>query len=81
MSRIINGEELPAAWRVVTLGCDLSDPGPPASGVERWHDVPSANADFDAARDTIAVRVLRLLDQCARAGHARSPSSERSTSP
>ncbi len=61
--RSVTRDELAAAWRVVSFGCDLSHLAPDV-GVERWDDVPLASDGFAAARDAIAARVRRLLDEC-----------------
>ena len=53
-----------AAWRVVSFGCDLSHIAPPGLAVQRWDDVPLVSEGFGAARDAIAGRVQRLLDEC-----------------
>jgi arsenate reductase (thioredoxin) len=69
-------EELVAAWRVVSFGCDLSHIAPPGRAVERWDDVPLVSEGFDAARDAIARRVQRLLEGCEPAPtHDATPSS------
>ena len=61
--RSVTPEELAAAWRVVSFGCDLSQVAPPALAVERWDDVPLVSDGFPAARDAIVRRVQRLLDE------------------
>lgn len=61
--RRVTGDDLAGAWRAVSFGCDLQDVAPPGLPVERWDDVPTVSADFDAARDAIAARVRRLLDE------------------
>ena len=60
--RSVTPEELGAAWRVVSFGCDLSRVAPPGLAVERWDDVPLVSDGFPAARDAIVRRVRRLLD-------------------
>jgi arsenate reductase (thioredoxin) len=62
--RSVTREELAAAWRVVSFGCDLGSIAPPGLAVERWDDVPLVSDGFDAARDAIAGRVQRLLGEC-----------------
>ncbi len=59
--RSVTSEELAAAWRVVSFGCDLSHVAPSGFAFERWDDVPSVSNGFSAARDAIARRVQRLL--------------------
>jgi len=60
--RRVTPEELAAAWRVVSFGCDLSGVAPPSVAVERWDDVPLVSDGFRPARDAIATRVHKLLD-------------------
>jgi arsenate reductase (thioredoxin) len=60
--RRVTPEELAAAWRVVSFGCDLSDVAPSSLAVERWDDVPLVSDGFQPARDAIAARVHTLLD-------------------
>jgi arsenate reductase len=75
--RPVTPEDLAAAWRVVAFGCDpgaLLAPGSPAaSRIERWDDVPAVSEDLPAARAAIGARLLRLLDECARAERADAP--------
>lgn len=74
--RSVTPEELAAAWRVVSFGCDLSHIAPPDLAVERWDDVPLVSEGFDAARDAIAGRVRRLMDDCGPASTGdETPSS------
>jgi arsenate reductase (thioredoxin) len=60
--RRVTPEELAAAWRVVSFGCDLSDVAPQSLAVERWDDVPLVSNGFQPARDAIAARVHKLLE-------------------
>ena len=60
--RRVTAGELASAWRVVSLGCDLGDLGPPGLAVERWDDVPSPSADLAGTRAVIAARVTQLVD-------------------
>jgi arsenate reductase (thioredoxin) len=62
--RSVARDELASAWRVVSFGCDLSYVAPPGRTVERWDDVPLVSDGFPAARDAIAARVRRLLNEC-----------------
>jgi protein-tyrosine-phosphatase len=65
--RRVAPEELTGAWRVVSMGCELGDLAPPGLVVERWDDVPPPSAQLDAARELIAARLPRLLDEYERA--------------
>ncbi len=62
--RKVTPEELAAAWRVVSFGCDLTHLAPPGRAVERWDDVPLVSDGFDAAREAIVRRVRWLLEGC-----------------
>ena len=64
--RRVTPEELAAAWRVVSFGCDLGEVAPSNLAVERWDDVPLVSDGFGAARDAIAARVHKLLDEYER---------------
>ena len=81
--RSVTPEELAAAWRVVSFGCDLSHIAPPDLAVERWDDVPLVSEGFAAARDAIVRRVQQLLAQeppapTRRSGrHPRAPDATR----
>ena len=68
--RRVTRDELAAAWRVVSLGCDLGDLPPGQGAVERWDDVPSPSQDMAGARVAIRGCVARLLDQLAGASGA-----------
>jgi protein-tyrosine-phosphatase len=50
-------EDLAAADRVISLGCDLGELASPGLRVEHWDDVPPASVDLDATR--AALRPLR----------------------
>ncbi len=60
--RQVTPEELAAAWRIVSFGCNLSWVAPPGVTVERWDEVPAVSDGFPAARDVIVAQVRRLLD-------------------
>ena len=49
----------------MTFACDLGDLAPPGLSLERWDDVPAVSEDFKKARDIIAARLPRLLDELA----------------
>lgn len=66
--RRVAREELRAARRIVSFGCDLGDVAPDGLVVERWDDVPMVSDGFPAARDVILGRVTLLLDRLAAAG-------------
>jgi len=60
--RRVTREDVAAASRVVTFGCELGDLVPPGVPVENW-DVPAVSDDFAAARAAIAARLPSLLDR------------------
>ena len=59
--RCVSREELAAAFRVISMGCDVSDLAPSGTTVEHWNDVPAPSAHFIAARDVIYTHVERLI--------------------
>jgi arsenate reductase len=59
--RAVSREELAAAFRVITMGCDVGDLAPPGTIVEHWNDVPSPSQDLIAARDRISTHVEQLI--------------------
>ena len=61
--RRVTDEDLTAAHRVISLGCDLGGLAPAAARVERWDDVPPASRDLAAARAAIRRRLGRLVDE------------------
>lgn len=62
--RRVTPADLAGASRVVSFGCDLSSLGVPVA-VERWDDVPAVSDDYGKARDVIAGKVERLVDDLA----------------
>jgi protein-tyrosine-phosphatase len=69
--RLTRGDVADAA-RVVAFGCDLGETAPAGTTVEQWADVPAVGDDLPAARAVIRRHLERLVDECARAGSARS---------
>ena len=61
--RLVRDDELAAAWRIVSLGCDLGDRSTAGGRVERWDDVPSPSQVLTAARQAIRRHLGRLLDE------------------
>jgi arsenate reductase len=49
--RAVCREELAAAFRVISMACDVSDLSPSGTMVEHWNDVPAPNQGLSAARD------------------------------
>ena len=67
--RLVTRHEIACAARVVSFGCDLSGLGATAD-VERWDDVPAVSEDYGKARDVIAGRVERLVEDLAARGRS-----------
>lgn len=60
--RRVTAGDLAQAWRVVSLGCDLSDLTPVPAGIERWDDVPLPSEGMMASRTAIVAHVQRMLE-------------------
>jgi arsenate reductase len=67
--RRVTAEELAAAWRVVSLGCDVDGIAPVDLVTERWDDVPPVSADLPTAREAIRWRVAALVEALDGEGH------------
>ncbi|HEV8633960.1 MAG TPA: low molecular weight phosphatase family protein [Chloroflexota bacterium] len=63
--RRVTADDLARAWRVLSLGCDVSQLSPAGLVPERWDDVPSPGQDLEAARSAIRRRVKKLVDEIA----------------
>jgi protein-tyrosine-phosphatase len=61
--RHVTREELGAAFRVISMGCDVSHLAPPGTLVEHWDDVPSPSQHLAQARDVIYTYVERLVEE------------------
>jgi arsenate reductase (thioredoxin) len=59
--RAVSREALGAAFRVISMGCDVSDLAPPGTIVEHWNDVPSPSQDLIAACNRISTHVEQLI--------------------
>ncbi len=66
--RRVTQQELEAAVRVVSLGCDLGTFALTGVAVEAWDDVPPPSQDLSAACDAIRERVGRLVTELQAAG-------------
>ena len=64
--RLVTAEDLGAAHRLISLGCDLGDLAPPGVRGERWDDVPPASRDLAAAREAIRRHVEALVGDLER---------------
>jgi protein-tyrosine-phosphatase len=65
--RRVTPEELAAASRIISLGCDLDDLQTAGMVVERWDDVPPPSQNLLLARDLIRAHVEQLLETLRRA--------------
>jgi protein-tyrosine-phosphatase len=61
--RSVTREELGAAFRVISLGCDVSHLAPSSTLVEHWDDVPSPSQHLARARDAIYTHVEQLVEE------------------
>jgi hypothetical protein len=74
--RRVTPEELAAASRIISLGCDLDDLQTAGMVVERWDDVPPPNQNLLLARDLIRAHVEQLLERLRRAALPASDTAE-----
>jgi arsenate reductase (thioredoxin) len=65
--RRVTSEELAAASRIISLGCDLYDLQTTDTVVEHWDDVPPPSQNLLLARDLIRAHVELLLETLRRA--------------
>ena len=68
--RLVTTADLAGAWRVIAFGCDLGPLVPRGVPVEQWPEIPAVGDGYAAARERIAARVARLVDELRRAGTA-----------
>jgi arsenate reductase len=61
--RRVTQEELGAASRVISLGCDVRHLAPPGTRVEHWDDVPASSQQLARAREVISAHVERLVEE------------------
>ena len=64
--RHVTREELGAAFRIISLGCDVSDLAPPGTRVEHWDDVPAPSQHLAQARNVIYAHVECLIAELTR---------------
>jgi arsenate reductase (thioredoxin) len=65
--RRVTSEELSAASRIISLGCDLDDLQTAGMVVEHWDDVPPPSQNLLLARDLIRAHVEQLVETLRRA--------------
>jgi arsenate reductase len=61
--RRVTQEEIGAAFRVISLGCDVRHLAPPGTRVEHWDDVPAPSQQLERAREVIAAHVERFVEE------------------
>jgi arsenate reductase (thioredoxin) len=71
--RRVTPEELAAASRIISLGCDLEDLQTAGMVVEHWDDVPPPSQNLLLARDQIRAHVEQLV---ATLRHAALPAAD-----
>ena len=59
--RLLHDEDLLAAWRIVSLGCELDDRLPGGAPVEHWLDVPPPSQDLAGAQEAIKRHLADFL--------------------
>ena len=59
--RRVTTEDLAAADRIITLGCDIEALVPPGASIVSWDDVPPVSRDLEGARTAIREHVERLV--------------------
>jgi protein-tyrosine-phosphatase len=59
--RRVTAEQITAATRIVSFGCDLGYSGSATKPVEQWDDLPMVSDGYSNARDAIVARVETLL--------------------
>jgi len=59
--RRVTAEELAAASRIISMGCDLNSLAQPNMMIEHWDDVPSPSQDLQGARDRTRAHVEQLI--------------------
>src|SRR5215213_1565859 len=65
--RRVTPEELVAAARIISLGCDLGNLALPGMVIEYWDDVPPPSQNLLLARDRIRAHVEQLVETLRRA--------------
>lgn len=68
--RRVSAQDLARAWRVVSLGCDLSGIAVAPPDVEQWDPVPAPSQDLAGARRVIGERVQALVAALGRVERA-----------
>lgn len=59
--RLVTSEDLAQAWRVISMGCDITHLAPAGLAVKHWDDVPPASQNLAAAQATILTHVEQLV--------------------
>jgi arsenate reductase len=61
--RAVTAADVADASRAVAFACDLTAVAPATLPVEQWADIPAVSDGYAVARDRIADRVDRLVDE------------------
>ena len=62
--RHVGAEDVDAAAKVITIGCDPATLGELTAGpVEQWNDVPQASEDLDGSASAIRRHVAALVEE------------------
>ncbi len=71
--RLVSRQDVVAADRVVTFGCDLGAAAEPGMTVEQWTDVPAVSDGLPAARAAIRAHLERVLADYENAAKGTRP--------
>jgi arsenate reductase len=63
--RRVTPDDLAAAYRIISLGCDVGALTLPGATIVSWDDVPPVSRDLEAARTVIRRHVERLVAELA----------------
>lgn len=65
--RPVTREELVDVFRVVSLGCDVSELTSPETAIAHWDDVPPPSQNLMVAREKILEHIEQLVDELKQA--------------
>lgn len=61
--RLVTPADVNAAWKVISLGCDISHFNTSTENIVHWDDIPAPAVDLVGARDTIRAHVEKLVNE------------------
>lgn len=73
----VTREDLDAASRVVTMGCEVPGKEAAAGKLMEWNEISSPSQNYAVARDEIMKRVESLIDELARQDQGTEKSRKR----